>query len=171
MENISKMEMATALFNQIYIKTEKAFFGLKTKITYAPTNSPVVGTSLEFAPAEGQKAKAILGIRIPHGYRNAICHRQWREKVASSIHQVRAKHKTKRMSKTQHPFNIISPAQLTGPSQSNMHRLPCNIQWRLQCKNPSPAGVMFQLQADCWALPYPHCRIHVVYASFLQLGQ
>ena len=60
MENISKMEMATALFNQIYIKTEKNFFGLKTKITYAPTNSPVVGTSLEFAPAEGQKAKAIL---------------------------------------------------------------------------------------------------------------
>ena len=60
MENISKMEMATALFNQIYIKTEKNFFGLKTKITYAPTNSPVVGTALEFAPAEGQKAKAIL---------------------------------------------------------------------------------------------------------------
>ena len=60
MENISKMEMATALFNQIYIKTEKTFFGLKTKITYAPTNSLVVGTSLEFAPAEGQKAKAIL---------------------------------------------------------------------------------------------------------------
>ena len=60
MENISKMEMATALFNQIYIKTEKTFFGLKTKVTYAPTNSPVVGTSLEFAPAEGQKAKAIL---------------------------------------------------------------------------------------------------------------
>lgn len=60
MENISKMEMATALFNQIYIKTEKAFFGLKTKVTYAPTNSPVVGTSLEYSPAEGQKAKAIL---------------------------------------------------------------------------------------------------------------
>ena len=60
MENISKMEMATALFNQIYIKTEKAFFGLKTKVTYAPTNSPVVGTALEFAPSEGQKAKAIL---------------------------------------------------------------------------------------------------------------
>ena len=60
MENISKMEMATALFNQIYIKTEKTFFGLKTKVTYAPTNSPVVGNALEFAPAEGQKVKAIL---------------------------------------------------------------------------------------------------------------
>ena len=60
MENISKMEMATALFNQIYIKTEKTFFGLKTKVTYAPTNSPVVGTYLEFAPAEGQKVKTIL---------------------------------------------------------------------------------------------------------------
>ncbi len=60
MENISKMEMATALFNQIYIKTEKKFFGFKTNVTYAPTNSPVVGTALEFAPAEGQKVKAIL---------------------------------------------------------------------------------------------------------------
>ncbi|WP_405328696.1 hypothetical protein [Fibrobacter sp.] len=60
MENISKMEMANALFNQIYIKTEKCFFGLKTKVTYAPTNSPVVGTYLEYTPAEGQKAKAIL---------------------------------------------------------------------------------------------------------------
>ncbi|WP_405328687.1 hypothetical protein [Fibrobacter sp.] len=60
MENISKMEMANALFNQIYIKTEKCFFGFKTKVTYAPTNSPVVGTYLEFAPAEGQKVKAIL---------------------------------------------------------------------------------------------------------------
>ena len=52
--------MASALFNQIYIKTEKTFFGLKTKVTYAPTNSPVVGTALEFAPSEGQKVKAIL---------------------------------------------------------------------------------------------------------------
>jgi len=58
MENISKMEMATALFNQIYIKTEKAFFGLKTKVTYAPTNSPIVGTSLEFAT--GNDAKKLL---------------------------------------------------------------------------------------------------------------
>lgn len=60
MENISKMEMASALFAQIYIKTEKKFFGLMTKITYTPTNSPVVGVSLDFSPAEGEKVKSIL---------------------------------------------------------------------------------------------------------------
>jgi len=61
MENISKMEMASALFAQIYIKTEKKFFGLMTKVTYTPTNSPVVGVCLDFSPAEGEKVKAILG--------------------------------------------------------------------------------------------------------------
>ena len=61
MENISKMEMANALFAQIYIKTEKKFFGFITKVTYTPTNSPVVGASLDFSPAEGEKVKAILG--------------------------------------------------------------------------------------------------------------
>ena len=60
MENISKMEMASALFNQIYIKTEKKCFGLMTKVTYTPTNSPVVGACLDYSPAEGQKVKAIL---------------------------------------------------------------------------------------------------------------
>lgn len=60
MENISKMEMAGDLFKQIYIKTEKKFFGFMTKVTYAPTNSPVVGISLEYSPAEGQKIKTIL---------------------------------------------------------------------------------------------------------------
>ena len=60
MENISKMEMASALFAQIYIKTEKKFFGLKTKVTYTPTNSPVVGICLDFSPAEGEKVQEIL---------------------------------------------------------------------------------------------------------------
>lgn len=58
--NIAKMEMASALFNQIYIKTEKSFFGLKTKVTYAPTKSNVVGVTLDFNPTEGQKVRAIL---------------------------------------------------------------------------------------------------------------
>ena len=58
--NISKMEMAGALFSQIYIKTEKAFFGLITKVTYAPTKSSVVGLSLDYNPSEGQKVKAIV---------------------------------------------------------------------------------------------------------------
>ena len=57
MENISKMEMANALFNKPYIKTEKKFFGFKTNVTYTKTNSPVVGTCLDYSPTEGQKVK------------------------------------------------------------------------------------------------------------------
>lgn len=61
MENISKMEMANALFNKPYIKTEKKFFGIKTNVTYTKTNSPVVGICLEFSPTEGQKVQTIVG--------------------------------------------------------------------------------------------------------------
>ena len=60
MENISKMEMANALFNKPYIKTEKKFFGFKTNVTYTKTNSPVVGICQEFSPTEGQKVQAIV---------------------------------------------------------------------------------------------------------------
>lgn len=60
MQNISKMEMAKALFSKPYIKTEKTFFGLKTKVTYTTTNSPIVGICQEYTPAEGQKVKEIL---------------------------------------------------------------------------------------------------------------
>ncbi len=60
MENISKMEMANALFNKPYIKTEKKFFGFKTNVTYTKTNSPVVGTCLDYSPTEGQKVKEIV---------------------------------------------------------------------------------------------------------------
>ena len=60
MENISKMEMASALFNKPYIKTEKKFFGFKTNVTYTRTNSPIVGMCLEFSPTEGQKVQAIV---------------------------------------------------------------------------------------------------------------
>jgi hypothetical protein len=61
MENISKMEMANAVFSHANIKTEKKFFGSKTNVTYTKTNSPVVGICLEFSPTEGQKVQAIVG--------------------------------------------------------------------------------------------------------------
>jgi hypothetical protein len=60
MENISKMEMANALFNKPYIKTDKKFFGFKTNVTYTRTNSPVVGICLDYSPTEGQKVKEIV---------------------------------------------------------------------------------------------------------------
>ena len=64
MENISKMEMASALFNKPYVKTEKKFFGFKTNVTYTRTNSPIVGICLEFSPTEGQKVQAIVGASL-----------------------------------------------------------------------------------------------------------
>ena len=48
MENISKMEMAKALFEKPYIKVEKKFFGFITNVTYTPTNSPTVGLCQAF---------------------------------------------------------------------------------------------------------------------------
>lgn len=60
MENIKKMEMASALFKKDCIKVEKAFFGLVTKITYIPTGSPVVGLSLEFDPINGEKVSQLI---------------------------------------------------------------------------------------------------------------
>ena len=55
MENISKMEMAKALFEKTYIKVEKKFFGFITNVTYTPTNSPVVGLCLDYALTDGEK--------------------------------------------------------------------------------------------------------------------
>ncbi|MCQ2063422.1 MAG: hypothetical protein MJY99_08830 [Fibrobacter sp.] len=55
MANIAKMEMANALFKKKCIKVEKAFFGLKTNVTYTPTNSSVVGDCLDFSCADSKK--------------------------------------------------------------------------------------------------------------------
>ena len=59
MENISQMEMASALFCKPYIKVEKKFFGFITKVTYTPTNSPVVELYLDYALADGEKVKRL----------------------------------------------------------------------------------------------------------------
>ncbi len=47
--------MAGLLFKKSCIKTEKAFFGLKTKVIYTPTNSVVIGESLDYDCANGKK--------------------------------------------------------------------------------------------------------------------
>lgn len=60
MENITKMEMAHDLFKKNCIKVEKAFLGLVTKVTYIPTNSPVVGLCLEYDLTNGQKVRHLI---------------------------------------------------------------------------------------------------------------
>ena len=104
MENISKMEMANALFNKPYIKTEKKFFGFKTNVTYTKTNSPVVGICLEFSPTEGQKVQAIVEASLESldaaiqregrpktsdngNYRLNLCYSQDREFAALHLQQ------------------------------------------------------------------------------------
>lgn len=104
MENISKMEMANALFNKPYIKTEKKFFGIKTNVTYTKTNSPVVGICLEFSPTEGQKVQAIVEASLESldatiqregrpktsdngNYRLNLCYSQDREFAALQLQQ------------------------------------------------------------------------------------
>lgn len=82
MENISKMEMANALFNKPYIKTEKKFFGFKTNVTYTKTNSPVVGIRLEFSPTEGQKVQAI--VVAPSSDLEATIQREGRPKTSDN---------------------------------------------------------------------------------------
>ena len=54
MANIANMEMASAVFEKSCIKVEKKFFGFKTNVNYIPTNSPVVGLTLEYPTAEGE---------------------------------------------------------------------------------------------------------------------
>ena len=60
MANIANMEMASAVFEKSCIKVEKKFFGLMTKVTYVPTNSPVVGLTLEYPTSEGVKLNRLF---------------------------------------------------------------------------------------------------------------
>lgn len=55
MKDISKMEMAKTVFGHPSIKVEKAFFGLKTKVTYTKTNCAVKGLCLEYTLDDGKK--------------------------------------------------------------------------------------------------------------------
>jgi hypothetical protein len=62
MKNISKMEMAKAVFGHPSIRVEKSFFGLKTKVTYTKTNSVVRGLHLEYSIDDGKKIDEFLSV-------------------------------------------------------------------------------------------------------------
>ncbi len=62
MSFINNVEMAKALFQKSCIKVEKAFFGLKTKVIYTLTNSPLVGDYQEYDSSNGRKAKYLLDL-------------------------------------------------------------------------------------------------------------
>ena len=52
--------MASAVFEKSCIKVEKKFFGLMTKVTYVPTNSPIVGETFEYSVSEGDKLNQLV---------------------------------------------------------------------------------------------------------------
>lgn len=60
MANIKKMEMTQAIFANENISVEKAFFGLKTKLTYKPTGSIIEAKEYDFAPDMGEKMLKLL---------------------------------------------------------------------------------------------------------------
>ncbi|SHL01020.1 hypothetical protein [Fibrobacter sp. UWEL] len=66
MSLINNMEMAKALFAKSCIAVKKSFFGLKEKVLYKNTNSPVVGCDLEFSPTDGEKLEKLLSRPLEH---------------------------------------------------------------------------------------------------------
>ena len=60
MANIKKMEMAQAIFANENISVEKTFLGLKTKLTYKPTGSPIEAKEFDFTPDMGEKMLKLL---------------------------------------------------------------------------------------------------------------
>ena len=60
MANIKNMKMADVLFANPNIEIKKAYYGLKTIVTYKPTKSPVAAYQLEFAPEYANKLADLL---------------------------------------------------------------------------------------------------------------
>jgi len=62
MANVKNLEMAQEVFSNQHINVKKGFLGLSTTVTYQPTQSRVSARQLEFAPVDGPKIQAMLGL-------------------------------------------------------------------------------------------------------------
>lgn len=60
MASIEHLEMGAALAALPEISVKKSFFGLKTTVTYNPTNSNVKVMSNEYSPEAGDRLETIL---------------------------------------------------------------------------------------------------------------
>lgn len=60
MSKISNLAMSKNLANDKRISITKTFFGLSTKATYAPTNSPLSASKTEYAQEAGRKMERAL---------------------------------------------------------------------------------------------------------------
>ena len=60
MANINKLQMGKTVCADERIAVSKALLGLRTRVTYLPTNSNVDVKTLEYSAADGDKLKAVL---------------------------------------------------------------------------------------------------------------
>ncbi|MDD7318309.1 MAG: hypothetical protein SOZ80_02765 [Prevotella sp.] len=60
MANINNMEMSKVIFANNNIAINKSFFGLKTSVSYIPTQSPVEAKQYEFSQETGRKIAGIM---------------------------------------------------------------------------------------------------------------
>ena len=60
MANFNNLQMAAAVCADSRVNVKKSFFGLSTKLSYAPTGSPVNVRTFELSPADGDRLRHIL---------------------------------------------------------------------------------------------------------------
>ena len=64
MAKFNKMEMASTISALACIKVSNTFFGLCQKLTYIPTQSPVVPIQQEYVPTAGEQLQRMLKLPV-----------------------------------------------------------------------------------------------------------
>ena len=62
MANIKNLRMWESICNDARISIKKSLFGLRSTAIYAPTNSVIDASSLEYSPVDGAKIKQLLSM-------------------------------------------------------------------------------------------------------------
>ena len=60
MANIKNLQMWNTICADARISISKSLFGLRTTVTYIPTNSIIDAKSFEYSPADGERLKHLL---------------------------------------------------------------------------------------------------------------
>lgn len=60
MANIKNLQMWNHICADSRISISKSMFGLKTNVTYVPTQSAVDARTIEYSPADGERLKRII---------------------------------------------------------------------------------------------------------------
>lgn len=60
MANIKNLQMWNTICKDLRIDISKSMFGLKTKVIYKKSGSPIKARTIEYSPIDGEKLKLIL---------------------------------------------------------------------------------------------------------------